>query len=223
MTQGYRVCCAASFLDKRSKITTSVFQYFHLIVYVETLTSWLSCGSAFPGLTSDNLDGDGWWDCSAAAAAALLDLAIWNQTNLLQKYRNTRFCESSRRTFVTWRGLFSKSSTVVKITNSKQECIPVGCVLPAAVVVGGVSGPDPPEFAPWVWAWIWSPWICPLDVGLDLIPLNLPLGCGPGFDPPEFPPWVRTWIWSPSIEKRINVFYLCSICQLNNFAIKNSN
>ena len=36
----------------------------------------------------------------------------------------------------------------------KQECIPVGCIPPAAVVIMGGSGPDPPEFPPWVWAWI---------------------------------------------------------------------
>ena len=77
----------------------------------------------------------------------------------------------------------------------KQEYIPVGCVPPAAVVVGEGGGlvliplnfplgcwpgPDSPEFPPWVWAWIWSYWISPLDVGLDLIPLNFPPGCGPG-------------------------------------------
>ena len=45
--------------------------------------------------------------------------------------------------------------------------------------------------------WSWSPWISPLDVGLDLIPLNFPLGCGSGSDPPKFPPWVWAWIWSP--------------------------
>ena len=105
----------------------------------------------------------------------------------------------------------------------KQECIPVGCVPPAAVVIGGVwswspwisplgvgldliplnfplgcgPGSDPPEFPPWVWAWIWSPSISPLAVGLDLIPLNFPLGCGPGPDPPQFPPWVWAWRGSP--------------------------
>ena len=52
---------------------------------------------------------------------------------------------------------------------------------------GGESGPDPPEFPP-------------LGVGLDLIPLNFPLGCGPGSDSPEFPPWVWASIWSPSIS-----------------------
>ena len=46
-----------------------------------------------------------------------------------------------------------------------------------------------PESASWG-AWIWSPSISPLGVGLDLIPLNFPLGCGPGSDPPQFPPWV---------------------------------
>ena len=65
---------------------------------------------------------------------------------------------------------------------------------------GGCPGPDPPEFPPWVWAWIWSPLISPLGVGLDLIPLNFPLGCGPGSDPPQFPPWVWAWIWPPSIS-----------------------
>ena len=33
----------------------------------------------------------------------------------------------------------------------------------------------------------------PLGVGLDLIPLNFPLGCGPGSYPPQFPPWVWAW------------------------------
>ena len=48
--------------------------------------------------------------------------------------------------------------------NKEQECIPVGYILPAAVVVVGWGG------------------------GLVLIPLNFPLGCGPGSDPPQFPP-----------------------------------
>ena len=43
-----------------------------------------------------------------------------------------------------------------------------------------------PGFPSWVWAWIWSPSISPLGVGLDL-PLNFPLGCGPGPDPLNFP------------------------------------
>ena len=30
-------------------------------------------------------------------------------------------------------------------------------------------------------------------MGLDLIPLNFPFGCGPGSDPPQFPPWVWAW------------------------------
>ena len=99
----------------------------------------------------------------------------------------------------------------------RQECIPVGCVPPTAVVIGGGAGglvliplnfplgcwpgtdppqfplgcgpgPDPPQFPPWVWAWTWSPSISPLGVGLDLIPLNFPLGCGPGSDPPSISP-----------------------------------
>ena len=67
----------------------------------------------------------------------------------------------------------------------------------------GGGGPDPPEFSPWVWAWIWSPSISSLGVGLDLIPLNFPLGvslehtfrsrhCPPGPEPPEqAPPGTR--------------------------------
>ena len=35
-------------------------------------------------------------------------------------------------------------------------------------------------------------------VGLDQIPLNFPLGCGPGPDPPQVPPWVWAWTRSPS-------------------------
>ena len=47
--------------------------------------------------------------------------------------------------------------------------------------------------------------ISPLGVGLDLIPLNFPLGCGPGPDPPQFPPWVWAWrgvppSWGVSLE-----------------------
>ena len=37
----------------------------------------------------------------------------------------------------------------------------------------------------------------PLGVGLDLIPLNFALGCRPGSDPPQFRPSVWAWIWSP--------------------------
>ena len=40
-------------------------------------------------------------------------------------------------------------------------------------------------------------WSLLLGGGLNLIPLNFPLGCGPGSDPPQFPPWVWAWIWSP--------------------------
>ena len=73
--------------------------------------------------------------------------------------------------------------------NVKRECIPVGCVLPAAVAVrggGSVAGQFPSTF--------------PLGVGLDQIPLNFPLGCGSGSDPPpifplraglEIPPGAR--------------------------------
>ena len=100
-------------------------------------------------------------------------------------------------------------------TKTKQECIPIGCVPPAAVAVtGGLhtpppradtppagtpleQAPTPPEQAP-------PPLLArspstsslgvgldqipstsPLAVGLDQIPLNFPLGCGPGDPPPS--------------------------------------
>ena len=85
----------------------------------------------------------------------------------------------------------------------KLECIPVGCVPPAAVEVkGGLhtpplgADPHPPEqAAPWVWAWrpprpdppqlppgLWA-WRPPSGQ----IPLNFPLGCGPGEPPGQIP------------------------------------
>ena len=59
----------------------------------------------------------------------------------------------------------------------------------------GTPWPDPPQLPPWVWAWTRSPSTPPLGVGLDQIPLNFPLGCGPGPDPPQLPPYV--WAWRP--------------------------
>ena len=58
--------------------------------------------------------------------------------------------------------------------------------------------PDPPQLPPWVWALTRSPSTYPLGVGLEQIPLNLPLGCGPGPDPPQLPPYVWAWTRSPS-------------------------
>ena len=55
----------------------------------------------------------------------------------------------------------------------------------------GGSLPPPPEQAPPGQI----PSTSPLGVGLDHIPLNFPLGCGPGPDPPQLPPWV--WAWRP--------------------------
>ena len=40
-----------------------------------------------------------------------------------------------------------------------------------------------------------SPSTSPLGVGLEQIPINFPLGCGPGPDPPELSPWL--WAWRP--------------------------
>ena len=81
----------------------------------------------------------------------------------------------------------------------EQECIPVGCVPPAAVAVTGViSTPHPPPWSrqpPWVWAWrppSLTPLNFPLGCGLgdfppSLIPLNFSLGCGPGDPPGQIP------------------------------------
>ena len=73
---------------------------------------------------------------------------------------------------------------------TKQECIPVGCIPPAAVAVTGGEGPthSPLEQTPWNrhpppqsrHPLARSPSTSPLAVGLDQIPLNFPLGCGPG-------------------------------------------
>ena len=61
-----------------------------------------------------------------------------------------------------WNDMTISSQTVVTwlTDKQKQECIPVGCIPPAAVAVGGGGE------------------------GLDQIPLNFPLGFGPG-DPPR--------------------------------------
>ena len=44
-----------------------------------------------------------------------------------------------------------------------------------------------------------SPSTSPLVVGLDQIPLNFPLGCGPGPNPPQLPPWLWAWTRSPQL------------------------
>ena len=75
-------------------------------------------------------------------------------------------------------------------TFSKQECIPVGCIPPAAVAVMGGGSPHTPHITPPSGA----------DTALSLppeqasppqagtppcrIPLNFPLWCGPGDSPP---------------------------------------
>ena len=107
--------------------------------------------------------------------------------------------------------------------NYQQECIPVGCAPPAAVAVTGGSPhthtrsrppqsrqsppragtpleqapPQSPEQTPSPsrHPLARSPSTSPLAVGLDQIPLNFPLGCGPGPDPPQLPPWL--WAWRP--------------------------
>ena len=77
----------------------------------------------------------------------------------------------------------SKRSNIRK-KDKKQECIPVGCVPPAAVAVREEGLPQCMlGYTPWVCAWR-SPWVCawrPPRCG----PGDLP-GCGPG-DPPGGP------------------------------------
>ena len=102
----------------------------------------------------------------------------------------------------------------------QQECIPAGCVPPTAVAIRGGAlhqeqaplplrpgtpppKPGTPEFTRHPLGtrhppWTRSPSTFPLAVGLDLIPLNFPLGCGPGADPPQFPPWLWACTRSPS-------------------------
>ena len=88
---------------------------------------------------------------------------------------------------------------IVADLNKQQECIPVGCVPPAAVaVMGGSPHPlaqpppgahiPPEQIPPLVWAWRHPPhpgcW--PGDPP-GQIPLNFPLGCGPGDPPGQIP------------------------------------
>ena len=97
-------------------------------------------------------------------------------------------------------GLKMSWNVCVKNDQKVQECIPVGCVPPAAVAVTGGSPhtpsrhpPEqiPPEQAP------------PEQTPPRQIPLNCPLRCGPGPDPPQLPPWV--WAWKPARHARISV------------------
>ena len=62
-----------------------------------------------------------------------------------------------------------------------------------------LPGPGPPKQAPCGTRHpqTRSPSTSPLAVGLDQIPLNFPLGCGPGPDPPPLPPWVWAWRTPP--------------------------
>ena len=63
------------------------------------------------------------------------------------------------------------------LKDNKQECIPVGWVLPMAVAIPG--GLLQCMHTPWVWAW--------RPLGVDL---ETPLG-----QTPQLPPWV--WAWRP--------------------------
>ena len=91
---------------------------------------------------------------------------------------------------------------ISSIVSLQQECIPVGCVLPAAVAIGeGVSrgdqaspragtllGPGTPRAG------------TPQSRPPRPDPPQLPLGCVPGSDPTQFPPWLWVWTRSPSIS-----------------------
>ena len=74
-----------------------------------------------------------------------------------------------------------------------QECIPVGCVPPAAVAVPGGSTQPPPGAEPP------PPQGVGLETSLARSPSTSPLGVGletPQPDPPNLPPWV--WAWKPA-------------------------
>ena len=78
----------------------------------------------------------------------------------------------------------------------KQECIPVGCVPPAAVVVcWGGSASVHAGIPPRVWAWRPPP---------PHVFLKTPLGVGlenPPGQTPQLPPWV--WAWRPAMHAGI--------------------
>ena len=114
-------------------------------------------------------------------------------------------------------GLKMSWNVCVKNDHKVQECIPVGCVPPAAVAVTGGSPhppragtpgadtpqsrhprsrhpqPDPPQLPPWVWAWTrspsTSPWVWAWRPSRP--------------DLPKLPPWV--WAWKPARHARISV------------------
>ena len=55
-----------------------------------------------------------------------------------------------------------ETTTIVQVEthfNNKQECIPVGCVLPAAVVMGGGLPQRMLRYTPRVWVWRPLPWV----------------------------------------------------------------
>ena len=104
-------------------------------------------------------------------------------------------------------------------SSKKQECIPVGCVPPAAVdITGGLHAPpgadppgrhpppeqapprpDPPQLPPWMWAWTRSPSTPPLDVGLGLETCK---ACHAGIPPP-----LETWCkacWDTTTPPPVN-------------------
>ena len=57
-------------------------------------------------------------------------------------------------------------------TTRSSSCWGGLVLIPLNFPLGCWPGPDPPEFPPWAYTWIWSPSISPLGVGLDLISLN---------------------------------------------------
>ena len=82
--------------------------------------------------------------------------------------------------------------------SSKQECIPVGCVPPAAVAVCwgivciSACWDTPPR------AWAWTPpelWATPPGLGLDPPGVGLDTPIHVGLDPPARPP-TSPWVWA---------------------------
>ena len=79
------------------------------------------------------------------------------------------------------------------ITCLNKNAFPVGWVLPAAVAVRGLDL-IPLNFPLGCGSGSDPPQYPPWVWAWNLIPLNFPLGCGPGPDSPQFPPWVWAWI-----------------------------
>ena len=74
-------------------------------------------------------------------------------------------------------------NALAKISSKRMHSSRMRTVRNSSRMLGGWGVGDPPQLPPWLWAWTGSPSTSHLAVGLDLIPLNFPLGCGPGACP----------------------------------------